>query len=218
MDSLPNPIILLAALGGMSVLPFVAIMVSSFIKIVVVMYILRNALGLQQVPPNLAVNGLAILLSIFVMAPIGYDMYQRFNSHNIEISNLRDPGIRVALEDSFEPMREFLGKHSDKHEREFFADSANQLWQKHETKPFDENSVLVLIPSFTTSQLTEAFKIGFLIYLPFVIIDLVVSNILLSMGMIMVSPIMISIPFKVLLFVMADGWTRLVHGLVVSYF
>lgn len=218
MDSLPNPIILLAALGGMSVLPFVAIMVSSFIKIVVVMYILRNALGLQQVPPNLAVNGLAILLSIFIMAPIGYEMFQRFNAHNIEISDLRNPGIRVALEDSFEPMRDFLSKHSDVDERTFFAESANELWREQDAKPFNESSVMVLIPSFTTSQLTEAFKIGFLIYLPFVIIDLVVSNILLSMGMIMVSPIMISIPFKVLLFVMADGWTRLVHGLVMSYF
>ncbi len=218
MEGIPNPILLVSGLAALGLAPFLAIMVSSFVKIVVVIYILRNALGLQQVPPNLAVNGLAIILSIYIMAPVGMATYERFSAHQIEVTNLQDPRLLEALADASQPLRKFLAKHSDDTERGFFIQSAKKLWPEEQAAKLSNDHFLVLLPSFTVSELKSAFEIGFLLYLPFVVIDLIVSNVLLAMGMIMVSPIMISLPFKILLFVMADGWTRLLHGLILSYY
>jgi len=197
--------------------PFVAIMVSSYIKIVVVLYILRNGLGLPQVPPNIAVNGLAIILSLYIMAPVGFSMVEAFNQHDVRLDDFRNPAFAQALQDGAQPLTAFLKKHSDDTERRFFAQSTKKLWPNDKVASVDEDHLLVLLPSFTISELKSAFQIGFMLYLPFIVIDLIVSNILLAMGMIMVSPMMISLPFKILLFVMVDGWTRLIHGLVLSY-
>ena len=217
MDSFPNPVLLLGGLLLLGLVPFLAIMLSSFVKIVVVLHLLRNALGLQQVPPNMAINGLAIILSIYIMAPVGINIYETFDSYGVAVDDVENPAWREALRTSVEPLREFLQKHSDENEREFFASTTRKLWPPELAENVDKDHFLVLLPAFTVSQLTTAFQIGFLLYLPFVVIDLVVSNILLAMGMIMVAPMMISLPFKILLFVLADGWTRLVHGLVLSY-
>ena len=116
-----------------------------------------------------------------------------------------------------EPLRMFLLKHSDRKERVFFAQSAKKLWQNDTAQRLKDSDLVVLIPAFTVHELASAFKIGFLIYLPFVIIDLIISNILLAMGMMMVSPMTISLPFKLLLFVLVNGWTKLIHALVLSY-
>jgi len=217
MDSLPNPFILLAGMSILTLAPFVAIMVSSYIKIVVVLYILRNGLGLPQVPPNIAVNGLAIILSLYIMAPVGFAMMDAFRQHDVALDDFRNPELVTALGDGVRPLAAFLKKHSDETERRFFAETTRKLWPDDRSASVDEDHVLVLLPSFTISELKSAFQIGFMLYLPFIVIDLIVSNILLAMGMIMVSPMMISLPFKVLLFVMVDGWTRLIHGLVLSY-
>lgn len=217
MDSLPNPFILLAGMSILALAPFVAIMVSSYIKIVVVLYILRNGLGLPQVPPNIAVNGLAIILSLYIMAPVGFAMMSNFQQHDVALTDFRNPELHEALKDGVAPLSDFMKKHADKTERRFFAETTKQLWPKEQAKTVDENHLLILLPSFTISELKSAFQIGFMLYLPFIVIDLIVSNILLAMGMIMVSPMMISLPFKILLFVMVDGWTRLIHGLVLSY-
>ncbi|MFK8067909.1 MAG: type III secretion system export apparatus subunit SctR [Gammaproteobacteria bacterium] len=217
MDALPSPFLLLGGLSILAVAPFLAIMVSSYLKIVVVMFILRNAIGLQQAPPTLAINGLAIILSLFIMAPVGVASIDAFKSHNIELDDLQNPELYSAIGSSLEPVKNFLDRHSDKDEREFFVSTTKRLWPDDTAVNMDEQHILVLMPSFVLSELKSAFQIGFLVYLPFIVIDLVVSNILLSMGMIMMSPIMISLPFKILLFVMADGWTRLIHGLVLSY-
>ncbi len=217
MDSLPNPFILLAGMSILALAPFVAIMVSSYIKIVVVLYILRNGIGLPQVPPNIAVNGLAIILSLYIMAPVGFAMMSNFQRHDVALNDFRNPALHEALKDSVTPLSDFMKKHADKTERRFFAETTKQLWPEEKAKTVDENHLLVLLPSFTISELKSAFQIGFMLYLPFIVIDLIVSNILLAMGMIMVSPMMISLPFKILLFVMVDGWTRLIHGLVLSY-
>jgi type III secretion protein R len=217
MDSLPNPFILLAGMSILALAPFLAIMVSSYIKIVVVLYILRNGLGLPQVPPNMAVNGLAIILSLYIMAPVGFAMSDAFSRHDVKLDNFQDPALYEAVTDGVQPLVAFLKKHSDENERRFFAQTTKKLWPKDKADAVTEDHVLVLLPSFTISELKSAFQIGFLLYLPFIVIDLIVSNILLAMGMIMVSPMMISLPFKILLFVMADGWTRLIHGLVLSY-
>lgn len=217
MDALPNPFILLGGLSLLAVAPFLAIMISSYLKIVVVLFILRNAIGLQQAPPTLAINGLAIILSLFIMAPVGMASLDSFKSHNVKLDDLQNPQVYEAIGASLDPIKNFLDKHSDKNEREFFVATTKRLWPEDSAAEMDDQHILVLMPSFVLSELKSAFQIGFLVYLPFIIIDLVVSNILLSMGMIMMSPIMISLPFKILLFVMADGWTRLIHGLVLSY-
>src|SRR5262245_49816383 len=210
-----DPIVLIAVLTALSLAPFVAIMVTSFVKLVVVMQLLRNALGIQQTPPNLVINGLAMILSIYIMAPVAKRTYERLERVEQRPRNIREAG--AIARDAVEPLREFLRRHTSIRERKFFHQSASQLWSKEDVAGLTDDSLLVLLPAFTVSELTAAFKIGFLIYLPFIVIDLLISNILMAMGMMMVSPMTISLPFKLLLFVLIDGWTRLVHGLVLSY-
>ncbi len=217
MESFPNPVLLIGFLTLLALAPFLAILVSSFIKLVVVMQLTRSALGLQQEPPNMALSGIAIILSIYIMAPVAIETYEIFNSYGIEITDIRNPGFVDALEGSARPLQDFLNRHSSASERDFFVQTTKELWPEQYARDVDERHLLVLIPAFLVSELTIAFQIGFLIYLPFIIIDLIVSNILLSLGMIMVSPIIISLPFKLLLFVLIDGWSRLIHGLLLSY-
>lgn len=181
------------------------------------MHITKNALGLHEVPPGVAINALGLILTIYIMAPVGMQMANTFQAQNPNLDNLRDPQLLIAAEKSVDPLRNFLYKHSSTREREFFVKAAKKIWPPEFYEKLEETNLLVLIPAFTTSQLKSAFEVGFLIYLPFIIIDLIVSNILLALGMIMVSPIIISMPFKLLLFVTVDGWSRLLHGLVLSY-
>jgi type III secretion protein R len=217
MESFPNPVILLVALTILGLAPFIAIMVSSFVKLVIVMHILRSALGLQQEPPNIAISGIAIILSIYIMAPVFMETYEQFNSFGVAIEDIRNPLLINALEGSTEPLRQFLINHSSESEREFFTQTTQKLWPEKYSAEITTEHLLVLIPSFMVSELTTAFQVGFLIFLPFVVIDLVISNLLMSMGMMMLSPMVISLPFKLLLFVLVDGWSRLIHGLILSY-
>lgn len=210
-----DPLYIVVALLAMSIAPFFALMVTSFVKLSVVLSLVRNALGIQQIPPNMVINGLALVLSVYIMAPVGIDMYTIISDAARSGGN-----FETILKESGrarEPLREFLLKHSEKKERIFFAQSAKKLWQNNAAQNLKDKDLVVLIPAFTVHELAGAFKIGFLIYLPFVIIDLIVSNILLAMGMMMVSPMTISLPFKLLLFVLVNGWTKLIHALVLSY-
>lgn len=195
--------------------PFVAVMVTSFTKIVVVLSLLRNGLGLQQVPPNVVLNGLALVLTIYVMYPVGQAMQQA-------IPDVADIGSSTdALIDATtgarEPLREFLMKHSTPREREFFLRTVRKMVDEERAAAVTASDFIVIVPAFTISELTAAFQIGFLVFLPFIVIDLVVANILLAMGMMMLSPTIISLPFKLLLFVLVEGWAKLSHGLVLSY-
>lgn len=217
MDTFPNPILLLGALTLLGLAPFLAMLVTSFVKITIVMHIMRSAMGLQQEPPNMAISGIAIILSMFIMAPVVMDSYDTFSGYNVDVSDISNPYVKEALRESAKPLQEFLGKHSAETERHFFANTAQKLWPPEYAKEVDETHLLVLIPAFLVTELTSAFQIGFLIFLPFVVIDLIISNILLSMGMIMVSPMVISLPFKILLFVLVDGWSRLIHALLLTY-
>ncbi len=217
MDSFPNPIVLIGLLALFGLAPFIAVLISSFVKIVVVMHMIRSALGLQQAPPSLAINGIAIILSMYIMAPVGMEAFERFQEHDISITDIQNPGMKAAIEDSIVPVKDFLRRHSSKEELQFFSQSTKKLWPPKYAESVTEDHLLVLTSSFLVSELTSAFQIGFLVYLPFIVIDLIVANILISMGMIMVAPIMISLPFKVLLFVLIDGWSRLTHGLILSY-
>lgn len=217
MESFPNPILLAGLLIILGLAPFLAILVSSFIKLVVVMQLTRSALGLQQEPPNMAISGIAIILSIYIMAPVLMETQEIFSGQGISITDINHPGFRDALSNSAIPLQDFLTKHSNQAERDFFVETTQEIWPEKYSRQVDERNLLVLIPAFLVSELTIAFQVGFLIYLPFIVIDLIISNILLSLGMIMVSPIIISLPFKLLLFVLVDGWSRLIHGLLLSY-
>ena len=265
MNTFSNPVVMVIVLGALSLAPFVLIMMTSFVKISVVLSILRNALGTQQVPPNQVITGLGFVLTLFVMTPVAERMYEAAgavpNSANIfseaSVKTLFDSAQRGK-----EPLRRFLSQHAHSRDRLLFMELAARLEVQSRTlvpkpsaaKPaapspapktptpvtpapksplpvtpapvtpaapaattVDKDDFRVLIPSFVTSELKSAFQIGFLIFLPFLIIDMVVANILLSMGMSMLSPSVISLPFKLLLFVLMDGWFLLVRGLVMTY-
>lgn len=211
-----------------SLAPFFAVMVTSFTKIVVVLSLVRNALGLQQVPPNIVLNGLALILTVYVMYPTLQDMS---SAAGMSAPAVTMPGDQ-AIEDSpventdqifstadraKEPLRAFLVKHSDPRERTFFLATQRQISGPERANTISERDFVVIIPAFVVRELKIAFQIGFLIFLPFLVIDMVISNILLAMGMMMLSPVTISLPFKILLFVLIDGWVKLSHGLVLSY-
>ncbi len=195
--------------------PFIAVMVTSFTKLVVVLSLLRNALGLQQVPPNVVLNGLALVLSVYVMAPVGSEMGAKLQGIN-DIGNSTQSMLRAA-DVAKEPLREFLIKHSRPLERAFFLKTAQKSLKPGQSASLSERDFLVVVPAFTVSELSIAFEIGFLIFLPFLVIDLVISNILMAMGMQMLSPTTVSMPFKLLLFVLIDGWVKLTHGLILTY-
>ncbi|MDH5834455.1 EscR/YscR/HrcR family type III secretion system export apparatus protein [Luteimonas kalidii] len=329
-----SPALVLVVIVALALAPFVAVMVTSFTKIVVVLSLLRNALGLQQVPPNVVINGLAIVLSIYVMYPVILQTYEAVTAHQqgrpvpAEVQAQVDrrereqaarmraqaeraaqraqpsgaPGAPAApagplaqdaepppaspaaadalqaeseaetaraasepgplfrnvttdasaagaadgaqaeivvpapaqstpavaagtdgarllamFEAGKEPLRTFLIQHSNDAERGFFLRSARSLLPESRRNDLSVDDFIVVVPAFTVSELTAAFQIGFLIFLPFLIIDLVVANILLALGMMMMSPTTVSLPFKLLLFVLIDGWAKLVHGLVLTY-
>ena len=196
--------------------PFVAVMVTSFTKLVVVLSLLRNAMGLQQVPPNVVMNGLALILSIYVMYPVGVQMQESLR--DLPPTGKASTSQMLAAADAAkEPLREFLVKHSRPLERAFFLKTAQRSLKPEQAEALTDRDFLVIVPAFTVSELTVAFEIGFLIFLPFLVIDLVISNILMAMGMQMLSPTTVSLPFKLLLFVLIDGWVKLTHGLVLTY-
>jgi type III secretion protein R len=213
-----SPALIIVTVVGLALAPFVAVMVTSFTKIVVVLSLLRNALGLQQVPPNVVVNGLAVILSIYVMYPVILASYRAVDQRVVsEPARKLDAGRLIELATSGrEPLRAFLLKHSSARERAFFLRTARQVLQKDSAQVAAEDFI-VIVPAFTVTELTEAFQMGFLIFLPFLVIDLIVSNILLALGMMMLSPTTVSLPFKLMLFVFLNGWAKLVHGLVLSY-
>jgi type III secretion protein R len=215
MTDLRDPFLIVFGLSLIAMAPFAAMMVTSFIKLVVVFSLLRNALGIQQIPPNIVLNGLAIILTFYVMAPVGQETLSILEAGKPSFENI-ETVFSVARE-ATEPLRRFLMKHSKEKERFFFLKTARDLWPEAQAAKVSEDHMAVLIPSFTVSELTAAFEIGFLLYLPFIAIDLIISNLLLAMGMMMVSPMTISLPFKLLLFVLLDGWGRLIHGLILTY-
>jgi flagellar biosynthesis protein FliP len=291
-DTLPNPVVMVIILGCLALVPYVLVMLTSFVKISVVLSIVRNALGTQNVPPNQVITGLAFVLTLFVMTPVVKGMYKDAGS----IAGSKDMISEASVKSVFdavgrgkEPLRRFLIKHAHNEDRLLFVELARRLDESSHTphlqqdttpatpspstippnpaasttapavpsphtsvtnttpasggavgkssptpspntspqaaptvptedkSPLSKDDFQVVIPAFVTSQLKEAFQIGFLIFLPFIIIDMVVANILLAMGMSMLSPSVVSLPFKLLLFVLVDGWFLIVRGLVLSY-
>jgi type III secretion protein R len=211
-----DPLLWILTLGLIGVAPFLAVMVTSYAKLVVVFSLVRNALGLQQVPPNTVINGLALVLSLYIMTPLAQQTSATMGAV-LGGGPVKSETLMTGLSAAREPLRAFLGKHTDKREAEFFLRTTRDLWPPEQAKAVKADDLLILVPAFTVSELTEAFKIGFLLYLGFVIIDLVVANVLSALGMMMFSPVVVSTPLKLMLFVVADGWARLVHGLVMTY-
>lgn len=215
MSQTPDFFSLLVALIVMSLLPFAAMVVTSYTKIVVVLGLLRNAIGVQQVPPNMVLNGIAMIISCYIMAPVGMEAYKKAEAAGMAGGGVGQ--IMTLLDSARDPFRQFLKKHTHEREKAFFLKSAKEIWAPEQAAQLKDDDLIVLAPAFTLSQLTEAFKIGFLLYLVFVVIDLVIANILMAMGLSQVTPTNVAIPFKLLLFVVMNGWSTLIHGLILTY-
>lgn len=211
-----NPVNFMLLTVLMALVPFFLTLVTAYIKVIVVTYLVRNALGVQQVPPTMVLTGLAIILSIFVMAPVGLRTYELITAMDLKGDLSPAQIITVALQ-AADPLRDFLLANSDPKITTALTVTASRIWPLEIQNAIDETSLIFVIPSFVISELTEAFQIGFLLYLPFIAIDLIISNILLAMGMMMVSPMTISLPFKLLLFITLEGWLKLCQGLLYSY-
>ena len=216
-----QPFAMIALLAVLSLLPFVLVMLTSFVKIAVVLSIARNALGAANIPPTTVVTGLALVLTLFVMAPVGGKVFA-----GVEPLVTGDEGrtpaqtaraLIAAGQQARAPVRDFLAEHAHPRDRAMFTDLARRMREPAARDSVTSDSLLVLAPAVVTSELKEAFAIGFLLFLPFLIIDIVVANVLLSLGMHMLSPSTVSLPFKLLLFVMVDGWYLLTRGLVLGY-
>ncbi len=215
-----SPITLMIIMGVLSLAPFMLIMLTSFVKISVVLSILRNALGTQQIPPNQVITGLAFVLTIFVMIPVAKEAVTEANiSTQSSSAVFSERSIKDLIEGGKrgrEPVRRFLLHHAHEKDRLLFVDLAFRLGGDP-NNIIDPESFQVLIPAFVISELKESFQIGFIIFIPFLVIDMVVANVLLSLGMMMLSPTPIALPFKILLFVLVDGWFLIVQGLVLGY-
>lgn len=199
----------LLTLTALSFLPAVLLMMTSFTRIVIVLSLLRHALGTQTSPPNQVIVGLSLFLTFFVMAPvfdkIYVDAYQPFAENQIT--------FQQAVEKGAVPLRAFMLKQTREADIALFARLGNL--KKVETP--DDLPMRVLIPAFVTSELKTAFQIGFIIFIPFLVIDMIVASVLMSMGMMMMSPVMVSLPFKLMLFVLVDGWHLMMGSLVMSF-
>ncbi len=216
-DLLSRPLALVVALALVSLLPFVFMTLTSFVKISTVLQIVRGAVGAQNVPSGAVVMALSAALTLLAMAPVGARILERaaplFEGRVKDTTSLVT-GIVDATRD---PMRGFLRANASERERVRFFEVAKEARPEAERAEVGTDDFIVLVPAFVTSELYQAFALGFAIYLPFLVIDLVIANVLLALGMQMLSPTQVSLPFKLLLFVAVDGWALLSQGLVSGY-
>ncbi len=211
---LDTSIRLLILLTVLSLAPSILIMTTSFIRIVIVLSVLRQAIGIPQVPPNQVIIALSLFLTFFIMRPVIEDI----NVNALQPYLNRQINDTVFLERVTLSIKEFMGKNTRKDTLKVFMDSANLDKEERENiKEIKDVPLSILIPAFMVSEITTAFQIVFLLYLPFLIIDIVVASILISMGILMIPPQIISLPFKIMLFVLANGWELIVLSLVRSY-
>jgi type III secretion protein R len=212
-----DPLSMLIVLVALAALPFAAMVVTSYTKVVVVLGLLRNALGVQQVPPNMVLNGVAIIISVYVMAPVAMEAQERLGQVPARTNASSTEQLLGVAGAAREPFRLFLIKHADAAEKAFFLRAAQAVWPPERARELKADDLMVVAPAFLLTELTAAFRIGFLLYLAFIIVDLVIANVLLAMGLSQVSPTNVAIPFKLLLFVLLDGWSQVMHGLVLTY-
>ena len=210
-----DPFLLALLLAGLSLMPLLLLVCTAFLKICIVLMITRNAIGVQQVPPSMALYGIALAATLFVMAPVGYETAQVLKESPLDLSSVQ------ALQDSavqaVQPLQRFMVRNTAPDVLTHLLENTARMWPQEMAQQVNRDDLILLIPAFVLSQLQAGFEIGFLIYIPFIVIDLIVSNLLLAVGMQMVSPMTISLPLKLLLFVLASGWTRLLDSLFLSY-
>ncbi|MEK8029965.1 type III secretion system export apparatus subunit SctR [Ideonella sp. DXS29W] len=221
----PTDLLSLAlAFALMSLVPLIVVTTTSFMKISLVLLVLRNALGVQQVPPTLAIYGIALSMTVFVMAPtlqaVGKEVSTLTAGYGTNVTTSTGNSSSSLIERAraaAEPMRKFMDRFAGAAQKDAMLANAKRLWPADMAKEAKPTDFLILLPAFVISELQAGYEIGFLIYIPFVVIDLLISNLLMALGMQQVSPQTISIPLKLLLFVMVDGWGRLLNALAMTY-
>jgi flagellar biosynthetic protein FliP len=208
-DKPSTPVVTILALTLLSVAPAVLLATTSFTKILVVLGLTRNALGLNQTPPNQVLAGLALFLSLFVMSPV----LSQINDEGVQPYLNGDKNAAVAYDDGVQPLKSFMLDNTDDDELKLLTSVAKRDLPKNR----EEVGLATLVPAFILTELKQAFIIGFIIFIPFLVIDMVVSGALMALGMMMMPPVMVSLPFKLLLFVLVDGWALVIKALVASY-
>jgi len=213
-DSTPSVVQMLLTLTVITLAPSILMMFTSFVRIIVVLHFTRSAIGTQTTPPNQVLIALALFLTYFIMSPV----FMQINEKAIKPYNEGKMNTEKAVEKAMDPLREFMFKQTRSKDIKMFADivKVNADDKAIEEKKDIPNTVLV--PAYTISELRSAFIIGFLIYIPFIIVDMVVASTLMSMGMMMLPPTVISLPFKILLFILADGWNLIIGNLVKTFY
>lgn len=204
-----NPVIqMLVVMTMFSLLPMLFCCMTSFLRFVIVFSMLKTALGTQQVPPSIVIIGLSIILTFYTMGSVFQKMYDMG-----QIPYAKKGDLIAAVSEGSKPLKEFMMKQTRESDLQFFV----SMTQKTAPKSPDEITIWQVAPAYIISELKTAFEIGFIIYVPFIVLDLVVANVLLALGMFMLSPTIISMPFKILIFIAVDGWALIVQGLVSSY-
>lgn len=222
-DISSSPVSTLVVLGSLAVVPLLFLATTSFVKLSFVFSILRNALGTAQIPSAMVITVLAVILTCYVMAPVADKMYQASAQSLTEIDLDRPTAknsidaITKSISSAKEPLRKFMKRNAAQQELKLFVSLAQRSRAKDLSDQVTTNDFLVVLSAFFFTELKEAFQIGFLVFIPFLVIDLVVANILLALGMHMLSPVAVSMPFKLLLFVLVDGFTLLTRALVLGY-
>lgn len=212
--SLSSTLQMLLLLTVITLAPSILILLTCFTRIIVVLHFVRSALSTQTTPPNQVLIGLALFLTFFIMSPV----FAKINTDAIQPMSNGEITTEEAFEKGLQPIREFMFKETRTKDLSLFADIAGINTEENPIESTDDIPTSVLIPAFIISELRTAFIIGFIIYIPFIIIDMVVSSTLMSMGMMMLPPTVISMPFKILLFVLADGWNLIVGNLVKTFY
>jgi type III secretion protein R len=217
MPTIPGDIPLLAIIIFSTLLPFIIAAGTCYLKISIVLIMVRNAMGVQQVPSGLTLNGIALLLSLFVMMPVIQDVNQYIRTEQVDFSHV--DSVNSFVEGGLGSYKAYLKKYSDPELLNFFESiqqgrSEEEAMAEADTR---EPTLFSLLPAYALSEIKSAFEIGFYIYLPFVVIDLIISSILLALGMMMMSPVTISVPVKLILFVAIDGWSLISKGLIMQY-
>lgn len=210
-----DPMTFTLFLGALSLIPMLMIVCTCFLKISMVLLITRNAIGVQQVPPNMALYGIALAATLFVMAPVFNQMQHQFSQSPADLSSMDN--LKTSVTNGVAPLQKFMTHNTDPDILIHLQENSVRMWPKEMSDNISKDNLLLVIPAFVLSELQAGFKIGFLIYIPFIVIDLIVSNVLLALGMQMVAPMTLSLPLKMLLFVLINGWTRLLDGLFYSY-
>ncbi|SDT99576.1 type III secretion protein R [Pseudomonas yamanorum] len=202
-------------LASLSLIPLLLMTSTAFLKVVIVLMITRNAIGIQQVPPNLALYGIALAATLFIMAPVGQEMVQVGQRAPLDFTT--SDTLMGTASAVVAPLVRFMQRNTDPDILNHLHDNALTMWPAQMTADLKPDALYLLMPGFMLSELKAGFHIGFIVYIPFIVIDLIVSNLLLALGMQMVAPMTLSLPLKLLLFVLAEGWTRLLDGLFYSY-